>query len=94
MTIIMEIKGIKELENECYKWHNIHFLNFQSMETTIISAAALSSSEDPKKLLLVPLEDKWFVVEEKPKTVQQATVIPMSQVYAENGNVFPPGAEI
>jgi len=84
---MLEIKDIEILESgKGYKWHNIYFSDFDSLDTTVVAAASLLMNEDPSKLFLCNLDDQWFV---KKTSEQQAVVIPMSQVYAENGKIFP-----
>lgn len=84
---MLEIKDIEVLESEKgYKWHNIYFSDFESLDETVVAAASLIMNEDPSKLFLHYLDDKWFVSK---ISERQATIIPMSQVYAENGKIFP-----
>jgi len=86
----MEIKGITLNPGEGYEWHNIKFPDFESLENTVVSAAALAMNKNPQNLILVHVDNSWQVVE---SAVHKAQVIPIDIVYAENGTPFPPGEE-
>lgn len=84
----MKVDKIKRDPHGGYRWHNMLFRDYPSLEVTVIASSALVTNDDPKTLTLIQNKnDDWEIV-------RHARIVAIKQVYLENGNSFPSETEM
>ena len=82
----LKIDHIEFIPGDGYKWHNFPVLTYKELEQVVTTAASGILNEDSANLMLVHPGKDWKVVT---RITKQAIVIPVEQVYVENGTLFP-----